>query len=92
MGNKHWVHIRTHDLCETLYVDGEQILSNDTLSAVEVLELVLPLVTDVSEPVLFTSDFVEETEDDDFEFHDIFPKILDLDDVRKFERSFYGIY
>jgi len=86
MENKHWIHIRTHDLCETLYVDGKQVLSDDTLSAVKVLELVLPLVTDLSEPVLFTSDFVEETEDDDFEFDDIFPKTLDLDDVGKFER------
>ncbi len=86
MGNKHWIHIRTHDFCEVLYVDGKQVLSDDTLSAIEVLDVVLPLITDMSEPVLFTTDNVVETEDDDFEFDDIFPNTLNLDDVGKFER------
>ena len=73
---EHWIHIRKHDLGEVLYVDGERILENDVLLATEVLEIVLPIITDLSAPVLFTSDEV-----DDEDWNTMFPEILKLEDI-----------
>lgn len=73
---EHWIHIRKHDLGEFLYVDGERILEDDVLLATEVLEIILPIITDLSAPVLFTSDEV-----DGEDWDKMFPETLKLEDI-----------
>jgi len=87
MEKKPWVHIRKHDLYEVLYINGEQVLANDVLDAKRVLELVLPAVTSLSEPVLFTTDDVVETEDSEWDYDTMFPASLDLSDIKTFEKE-----
>jgi len=85
MGKNNWIHIRRHDLTEALYVNGKRIMEDDVLSAVEVLDILLPLITTKEDPILFTVDAVEELEDSDYEYSNLFPDKLEFEDIGKYE-------
>jgi len=79
---KVWVHLRSSNYWEALYLNGELKDSFDSLSAADVFDL---LLEDPSNYFEFTSDWVDSETFSTIGF-DAFPKTINKSDIGKYER------